>query len=86
MMTHLPTSDSPSDLRLSVDISIKDKTKHLIRKSVHWLYVICMLSSFNKSNYLALGNNTLGIEVTCTVVKDLSSPVAQVNIRVFALS
>ena len=70
MMTHLPAGDSPGDIRLSVDISINDKNKHLVRKLLHWLYVISVLSSFKNSNYLVLGNNTPGLEVICTVEKD----------------
>lgn len=85
MMTHLTAADSPGDIRLSVGISINDKNKHLLRKSPHLLYVTCVLSSFKNSNYLVLGNNTPGLELFCTVLKDYSLPVAFV-LRFFVVS
>lgn len=86
MLTHLPAGDSPGDLILSVDNSINDKNKHVVRKSLDWIHVICMLSSFTVSSYLVLGKNILVLEVTYTVEIDLISPVVCINIKDFELS
>lgn len=82
-MTHLPAADSPGDIRLSVGISINDKNKHLLRKLPHLLYATGVLSSFKNSNYLVLGNNTPGLELLCTVLKDYGLPIAFVCIKSF---
>lgn len=78
-MTHLTDADSPGDIRLSVGISINDKNKHLLRKLPHLLYMTCV----KNSNYLVLANNTPGLELLCTVLKDYSLPVAFVCVKVF---